>query len=220
MYTVIKQKRKTISLIIDEDLKVIVKAPYQLSNKQIDDFVNEHQLWIEKNRQIKQKQQQMNWLYTKKIRYLGEEKNIKIVNHPKKDSIQDINNSLVVETKQPQDIAYIRQLMTCYLKQKMYEQCVALSDAYCKQLGCNYEKITIRKQKTRWGSCSSKGHLAYNVRLITAPKEVIAYVVLHEVMHLKHFNHSKLFWEEIEQVMPNYRQYRAYLKENGAYLDF
>ncbi len=82
-------------------------------------------------------------------------------------------------------------------------------------LGVSYGNITIRDQKTRWGSCSSKGNLSFNWRLILAPPNVLDYVVVHELCHRKEMNHSPKFWALVESVMPDYKQYRKWLKENG-----
>lgn len=88
--------------------------------------------------------------------------------------------------------------------------------AYYHQLtGGHYEKITIRDQKTRWGSCSATGTLSFNYRLMLAPPRVLDYVVVHELCHLTHMNHSKAFWQMVERILPDYRVYRKWLKENG-----
>ena len=87
---------------------------------------------------------------------------------------------------------------------------------FAKQIGVTYGKITIRNQKTRWGSCSSKGNLNFNCLLMLTPPEVIDYVVVHELCHRKEMNHSGAFWAEVEKVLPDYKEQVKWLKENGG----
>lgn len=89
---------------------------------------------------------------------------------------------------------------------------------YAKQLGVSYDRIFIRSQRTRWGSCSGKGNLNYNCLLMLAPDAVQDYVVVHELCHLRQMNHSPDFWRLVESVLPDYRQQKTWLKENGAAL--
>lgn len=86
---------------------------------------------------------------------------------------------------------------------------------YAPIVGVTYGRISIRNQKTRWGSCSSKGNLNFNVALMRAPIEVLDYVVVHELCHRIEMNHSEKFWKEIERVMPDYKIHRKWLKDNG-----
>ena len=86
---------------------------------------------------------------------------------------------------------------------------------YARMLGVTYGKISIRDQKTRWGSCSSEGNLSFNWRLILAPPDVLDYVVIHELCHRKEMNHSKEFWALVESLMPEYKERRKWLRENG-----
>ena len=79
-------------------------------------------------------------------------------------------------------------------------------------------RITIRCQKTRWGSCSAKGNLNFNCLLMLSPPQVQTYVVVHELAHRKHMDHSPAFWAEVETVLPDYRDSVRWLKTNGGKL--
>lgn len=83
-------------------------------------------------------------------------------------------------------------------------------------VGAGWRRITIRAQVSRWGSCSSRGNLSFNCLLMLAPPEVRDYVVVHELCHRKHMNHSPAFWEEVRRVLPEYETPKKWLKEHGA----
>ena len=89
---------------------------------------------------------------------------------------------------------------------------------FAKVMGIDYGRITVRNQKTRWGSCSAKGTLSFNWRLMLAPPAILDYVVVHELCHLTHMNHSAAFWQAVEAVYPDYRSARRWLKEHGQEL--
>lgn len=87
---------------------------------------------------------------------------------------------------------------------------------YAPMVGVDYGRITIRNQRSRWGSCSSKGNLNFNCLLMLFTDEVIDYVVVHELCHRKHMNHSAEFYAEVERIFPEYRKCQKWLKENGG----
>ena len=89
---------------------------------------------------------------------------------------------------------------------------------YASLMGVDYGRITIRSQRTRWGSCSSKGNLNFNCLLMLAPDEVVNSVVVHELCHRKHMDHSKAFYAQVERVFPEYRRCHKWLKDNGGLL--
>ena len=91
-------------------------------------------------------------------------------------------------------------------------------DHYASVLGVDYGRITIRNQKSCWGSCSAKGNLNFNCLLMLAPSAVADYVVVHELCHRLEMNHSAAFWKLVEKVLPDYRERRKWLKENGEVL--
>ena len=91
--------------------------------------------------------------------------------------------------------------------------------AYFHQFtGGSFDKIVIRDQKTRWGSCSSNKTLSFNYRLMLAPPQILDYVVVHELCHLKHMNHSPELWAAVEKILPDYKERRKWLKEHGCEL--
>ncbi|MCM1189561.1 MAG: M48 family metallopeptidase [bacterium] len=119
-------------------------------------------------------------------------------------------------------IIYLTQAETKRLKalekryrsaaRNVFESRVAYYHAFT---GGSYTSLSVRDQKTRWGSCSSRGTLSFNYRLIFAPREVLDYVVVHELCHLTHMNHSKDFWRMVESVLPDYRVRRKWLRDHG-----
>jgi predicted metal-dependent hydrolase len=91
-------------------------------------------------------------------------------------------------------------------------------DYYSKRLNLPYKKLKIKDQKTRWGSCSSMGNINLNWRIIMAPNQVVAYVIIHELTHLRCMNHSKEFWKMVEQYLPDYKKWKKWLADNGQTL--
>ena len=114
---------------------------------------------------------------------------------------------------QPLSAAEIQQLANAALQdipQRVHK--------YAAIIGVTVGRITIRNQKTRWGSCSSKGNLNFNCLLMLCPEEIRDYVVVHELCHRKELNHSPRFWNEVARVMPDYAIHRKWLKDNGGEL--
>jgi predicted metal-dependent hydrolase len=93
-----------------------------------------------------------------------------------------------------------------------------IAEEEAEALGVSYGRIEVRDQRTRWGSCSPRGTLSFNWRLALAPLEVLDYVVVHELCHLREANHSPRFWRLVAERRPDWREQRAWLRENGAEL--
>lgn len=101
------------------------------------------------------------------------------------------------------------------LREKTRKLVTERAKHYAAIIGVQYNQITIRTQRTRWGSCSSKGNLNFNCLLGLTPPEVLDYVVVHELCHLIEMNHSKQFWDAVERTLPDYKVHRKWLKDNG-----
>ena len=104
------------------------------------------------------------------------------------------------------------------LKMQAEEVFPARAAFYAGKMGISYGRITIRRQKTRWGSCSQSGNLNFNCLLMLAPPGVVDYVVVHELCHRIEMNHSPRFWELVGEVYPDYDRWKRWLKENGGRL--
>lgn len=104
------------------------------------------------------------------------------------------------------------------LKKKARDMILPLLEDYAEEMGVTYGTVSIRAQKTRWGSCTSEGNLNFNCLLALCPEGVMRYVVVHELSHRHHMDHSKAFWQEVSEFMPDYRQQKLFLKNNGSRL--
>ena len=214
-YKVIRQNRKTVSLHIDKALQVIVKAPRSMSDYQVQAFVQKHTLWIQDTLDKKTRLKEQNdWFITKRILYLGDYKTIDIQIVPYAKELVILTEEGIKMITSGEEVK-MRKAIELFFKERAKKLFSELTERYAESLGVNYNKITIRKQETRWGSCSQNGNLSYNVKLMCAPIEMIEYVILHEVMHLRHFNHSKEFWQDIERIMPDYKRRMHYFNQFG-----
>lgn len=219
MYKIIKEKRKTVTLLIDDELNVIVKVPCHYTKKQVEELINKHEEWIEKTLAYKKTiKQEIDWLTNRKIMYLGQYREICIQEIDSGNTtIEYKNSTFYLQVLKDTEESVLKKVMEAYIRKEAKRLLTELSAYYCELLGCDYTNITIRKQKTRWGSCSNKGSLSYNVRLMCAPERCIEYVALHEVMHRKHFNHSNKFWADLKEIMPDYLERKNYLNKYGRY---
>ena len=163
-----------MSLVVKAD-ELIIKAPLQASDAEINMFILKHKAWIEKNLNLaaerKKEIDALEPLSLEKIQALAEQA-LKII---------------------PERVQY-----------------------FAPKVGVTYGRITIRNQRSRWGSCSA--NLNFNCLLMLTPPEVIDSVVVHELCHRKEMNHSEKFYEEVLRVMPDYWTWDKWLKENGDLL--
>ncbi|MGL4363371.1 MAG: M48 family metallopeptidase [Cellulosilyticaceae bacterium] len=221
MYSVIRQNRKSVVLTLDKDGKVIMKVPFYFTDSEIIEIANKQKKWIHTQNEMHKQVLEIDWLKTKEIKYLGKTKKIYIDQSKTKQSCLQYKDDIFYITvpKDTSDIQ-IKKLMENYYREAGKKYLKQRVKFFCRLLGVECGTITVRKQKTRWGSCSQSGNLSFNVKLMMTPEEVIDYIVLHEVMHLRYFNHGSVFWESIERIMPEYKKYEMYLKEHSRFLNF
>jgi predicted metal-dependent hydrolase len=112
-----------------------------------------------------------------------------------------------------------RALETLY-RRKGRELFEKRADHFADEMGVEYDKIEIRNQRTKWGSCSTTGTLGLNWRLMMAPSDVVDYIVIHELAHLREQNHTEEFWSLVEASDPEYKEHARWLEDNGTQLTF
>ena len=184
---IIKSYRKTISLQIKNG-EIIIKAPFFVFKKTIEKFIEKNKDWIEKNL----------------------EKSKKLEKQKKENE-----NFLYLFWKKQEKIK-IKEDKIIFLKKEAKKYIPERVEILAKKFGFEFNIIKITSAKTRWGSCTSKKNLNFSYRLISSPIEVIDYVIIHELSHLKHMNHSRNFWIEVGKMMPDYKDKEKWLKENGG----
>ena len=122
------------------------------------------------------------------------------------------------KNRQCNDTLPVKKLSNNDIKKLADKACTCIPGRvahFAPLVGVTYGRITIRNQRPRWGSCSSRGNLNFNCLLMLAPPEVIDYVVVHELCHRKEMNHSQLFWNEVARVLPGYAEQEKWLKTHG-----
>lgn len=137
------------------------------------------------------------------------------------DWIVEHLRKLEQKNRQCNDALPVKKLSNDELKKLADKACSYIPGRvahFAPLVGVTYGRITIRNQRTRWGSCSSKGNLNFNWRLIFAPEEVVDYIVVHELAHRKEMNHSRAFYNVVASVLPDYKVQEKWLKENGEKL--
>lgn len=219
-YEIIRSKRKTLSLQITRDARLVVRAPMRISKARIEAFVESHAAWIEKHMQKTEKdyatKREFSFSDGESVYFLGEELKIRTDAYIK--DAQIIDGELLISARIPHEDR--ENAVTEYLVRQaklLFPKRVA---AFAPRLGAEPQAVTITSAKTRWGSCSGNNRISFSYRLMMMPAEQIDYVVAHELAHILEHNHSDRFYAHIARVLPDYRQRQAGLKEFAKKLTF
>lgn len=214
---IIKSKRKTIALEITDRATLVVRAPYYVSKKAINEVIEKHKKWIEKNIERKQEENkrkvEKEFVSGESFLYLGRAYRLFIVKNQKIPLVFD-NAFYLEEEYKP----FARELFEKWYKESAQTFIEKRLDYYSNLTGIKFGRTRITSAKRRWGSCSKEGNLCFSYRLVMAPVSVIDYVVVHELCHIDEHNHSSAFWEKVRVILPDYKKEINWLKENGYLL--
>jgi len=215
----IRSKRRTFSLELNPKGLLTVRAPLRASVNEIKKIIIEKQEWIKrKKKEISQRvAQKKKRVYQtgEKFECLGKEYTLKLKeNH--KFAFSTEGNILIMNSRYHNAA---KNMLIFWYKNQAYKYITKKAQYYSEILKLKYNRINITGAITRWGSCSNNKNLNFSWRLVLAPRQVVDYVIVHELVHLFELNHSRKFWNRVSQIMPNYKIYETWLKENGHLLD-
>lgn len=150
------------------------------------------------------------------IRVEGRPRRVSILRGP--ENVELLENEFIITAPDPVNADAVRAQALVFLSELALSRIRRRIDHFLPLTGGRVNRVTVRAQRSRWGSCSSKHNLNFNWKLILAPPECLDYVVIHELCHLTEFNHSPRFWSLVEAQQGDYRVWKDYLKRNGGAL--
>ena len=210
---IIRSKRRTVALIVEYDGSVTVRAPMRLPESAIREFAEKHIDWVVKKKAEMravipppQKQYQPGETFL----YLGKEYPLEVVPGQHTKLILDDRFKIAESASGNAEPVFQK-----WYRQQASHLILERVKFFAELHQLQYEKIKITSARTRWGSCSPKSTLSFSWRLMLTPPEVIDYVIIHELAHTVHHNHSKRFWTLVEKFLPDYRARRKQLRQYG-----
>lgn len=224
-------KRKTLTLQIKQG-KMFVRAPQRLPLCEIESFINKKSLWLkqkltEQKLRIQTTQHSaINYSHGSEILYLGEKKYLDIqFKNTNNICISaecihiDISNRKLKNIHNATDLTVcVKQAIAHFFKKKTEEYLLLKLPELTEKLQLFPHQHKVRFYKRRWGSCNNRAELSFNYLLMMTPLWVIDYVIIHELCHIQHLNHSPAFWQLVEKYQPNYKQAKNWLKDHQTML--
>ena len=205
---IVKKSVKNITLRIYPDGRIRLTAPKRAGDEYIKYFIEKKRPWIEKKLKEINERKPKEILYNtgEKIYFLGKEYNF-ILEESKNNCIEKNDSSIILYTSFPNNYEAKHKIVNVWYREKSKEIFVPILEKYLGLTGKSIEKLTIKTLKRNWGSCNyRKRHINLNSEMLKKDIRFIEYVILHEVAHLEHPNHSKSFYNYVAQYMPDWKE--------------
>ncbi len=214
-YEIVRSDRKTLSIEVHHQ-KVKVRAPKKAPDDWIESFVYQKAKWIARKlvEQAEKNESRIKLQTGEEVTFMGQQRVLELTQGANKIQLSD--NELVIRTKELTHESMAKQLDRWLLNQAK-ELLPQKVQSWAEVMGLQ-KKLTgvrFRKTKTQWGHCTRKGIVQLNQLILLTPMFVIDYLIIHELSHLKHLNHSKRFWTLVEKYCPDYQQAEVWLKQHG-----
>ncbi len=205
-------RARSVSISLASDGTVVVTTPPRFPARLLPMYVSQASEWIEEHRTKLQSKPQL--LTNTSVFVFGKEYEIKVGDSF--DGTVKLGTANITLNPVSPGSAHARLLLEKWLITQAREYVLTRVGVLAKKMGVTFADVRFKQQKTRWGSCSSDKNLNFNWKLIHAPKEVIDYVIIHELAHTEHMNHGTRFWEFVAKFDPDHPLHRGWLKRYGS----
>lgn len=211
---------RSLRLRVYPDGQVVVTAPLRAPQALIDSFVTEHQDWITQKHEVAIQNRAALTQERETIFFRGTEYQLRVnVNSQLKSAVSLDDTQLIVTSPNESD-QEVRKILEKWYRAAAKRVFTARVPLLADLVNRDVTRVTIRSQRSRWGSCSSRNTISLNWRLIMAPDWVSDYVIYHELAHLTQMNHSPKFWQLVEDYYPEYKKAEKWLKNHHQLLHF
>jgi len=223
-YEVIRSPRRTADIVIEPDGRVLVRAPESAPDERIEDMIEAKRLWIYKNlaewRDLNATRVLREYRNGEGFLYLGRSYRLLLV--------ADQTEPLLLKSGRfclRRDLVDLGEIPAAkpafrdYFIARAPERIIRRVHYFAPKVGVIPKQIDVRELGHRWASCSPNGNLAFHWKCMMAPPRIIDYIVVHELCHYHHLDHSDAFWNELDKVMPDFGERKEWLRKNGAAMD-
>ncbi len=219
-YTVKKSRRKTLSIYIEPTGEITILAPENKSDAEINAVISSKKLQIYRKlaelAELKATQRVRELVSGESYIYLGRNYRLKFV-ESQDVALKLSNGYFSLRTLEKEKS---KQIFKDFYRKKGLKKIAERIGLYQNQMGVSFSSIQVIELQNRWASCSKKtGSLCFNWKCMMLPIYILDYVVVHELAHIKHPDHSPEFWGEVDKIMPNYHERKIWLRYNGASMD-
>ena len=216
--------RKTTDIVIERDGKVVVRPPAHYKPEQVDAVVESKRMWIYRNlaewKDLNARAVVREWVSGETFLYLGRSYRLSLVSGQDRPlKLKEGYFCLSRECIEQNGTGGARKAFEQFYGDKGQERFAARVAYYSPKAGVKASGVKVKNMGYRWASCGSTGVLNFHWKCMMAPAKIIDYIVVHELCHFHHRNHSDAYWNEVDKVMPDYRERKEWLRLHGASLD-
>jgi len=223
-FQVIRSRRATADIVIERDGSIVVRAPETITDERIEDMVEAKRLWIYKNlaewRDLNATRVLREYKNGEGFLYLGRSYRLLLAAEQAEPLLlKNGRFSLRRDLVDAGSIAGAQTVFRDYYIARGQERIRQRVKYFAPKVGAHPRDINVRELGNRWASCSPTGNLAFHWKCMMAPQTIIDYIVVHELCHFHHLDHTDAFWNEVDKVLPNYAERKEWLRVKGAGLD-